>query len=154
MLYHESAYTAPLDYLISTYIREYDISKAINVFLYKGLISMDQYKVYHTQDRMSRQIQIGILQRDNKHINEAITNGFKEVMELFFKANDIKDSEVLSIKKDAIYLITKFLPKQPREHRIYIKKGIYIVLQTQEEFRVLLFLHNTTHNEYLDVKGV
>ena len=46
-LYQQTNYMADVDYLISTYIREYDISKAnINILYKYGVINKQQYDTF------------------------------------------------------------------------------------------------------------
>lgn len=155
MLYNQSAYTTPLDYIISTYIREYDIAKAnINILLYKGMITQAQYEYYYNLPRMERQIQIGLLQRDNQEVNHAINNGFKEVMELFFKTNGILDHEVVSIKKDAIYLMNK-IPEVTHFRNIeFVQKNIYTSFYKINKVSYFYFCNNMNGSEKIDVKGI
>ena len=50
-LYQQTNYMADVDYLISTYIREYDISKAnINILYKYGVINKQQYDTYYLKD--------------------------------------------------------------------------------------------------------
>ena len=101
-------YNADIDYLIGSFIREYDIAKAnINILLWKGLISIDQYNFLYNAYRMTRQITIGKMRASNPELGTALDAGVLEVKKLFFEANDIQDHEVLAIKNDAIYLINK-----------------------------------------------
>ena len=70
-LYNKVNYTAPIDYLISTNIREYDISKAnINTLLFFNKISKEQYDYFYNLEKEKRNIIIGNLVRDNEEIKE------------------------------------------------------------------------------------
>lgn len=154
-MYNQSLYTAPLDYLISSYIREFDISKAnINILLYKKLITQEQYNFYFHLDRMNRQIQLGLLQRDNKEIRDGLSSGFKETMEMFFKANDIQDHEVLAIKKDAIYLINKIPTVTKFSNIDFICKNVYTSFYKIKKIEFYYFSNNSTGEEYLHIKGI
>ena len=155
MLYESSAYTTPLEYIISSYIREYDISKAnINILLYKGLISQQEYEYYYNLPDKARKVQIGLLQRDNEKINDGLTNGFKEIMELFFKANNIQDHEVVSIKKDAIFLVNK-IPEVTKFGNIeFLQKNIYTSFYKINKISYFYFCNNANGSENLDIKGI
>ena len=76
-LYRLKTYTADMDFLFSTYIREYDISKAnINILLYKEMINKEEYQKLYNAPRMYRQKSIGYLLKDKQYCedkNEAIT---------------------------------------------------------------------------------
>lgn len=155
MLYEQSNYVTPLDYFISSYIREYDISKAnINILLYKGLISRDQYDYFYNLDRMSRQVEIGMMQRDNPVIRDAINHGFAEVRKLFFEANDIKDHEVIAIKKDAVYVLNK-IPSQTTFGNIeFVCKNIYTSFYKVNKLELYYYCDSVNNREVLDVKGI
>jgi hypothetical protein len=155
-LYINSSYLAPIDYIISSYIREYDISKAnISILLYKGIFNQEQFNYYARMDRNSRQVQLGCLQRDNPIIKDAINNGFIEIMQLFFEANDIQDHEVLSIKKDAIYLINK-IPNVTKFNNLeFVCKNLYTSFyKIRKKTELYYYYDNVTHNEYLHTKGM
>lgn len=55
--------------------------------------------------KKERQVQIGIMQKNNKEFAQKLSNGFKEARRLFFEANNIGDLDILSIKKDAIFTL-------------------------------------------------
>lgn len=109
-LWEKTFWTAPIDYITSTYIREYDISKAnINVLLSMGVIDQEQYNYFYGLDKKAREIMVGYLLKDHKKekLGVKLLAGIKEYRKLFFEANDIQDYEVLAIKNDAVYLINK-----------------------------------------------
>ena len=83
-VFEADSYVAPIDYLISRYIREYDISKAnINILLYKGLISKSKYDYFYNLPNDRRKIEVGLLQRDNDKVREGLTKGFHELRHIF-----------------------------------------------------------------------
>ena len=95
-LYTKSIYLAPIDYIINTSITEYDISKAnINILLYLGKISQQQYDYYYNLPKGKREIAVGMLQKD-PNMALALKQGLVEFKKKFFEANAIEDYEVLS----------------------------------------------------------
>ena len=79
-IFDMDSYSAPVDYLISQYIREYDMSKAnINILLYYGMISKEQYQYYYDLPKKQREISIGCLQRDHMEIKDALKQGFVDM---------------------------------------------------------------------------
>ena len=108
-LWERDNYTAQISVLYNVYIYEYDISKAnINILYSKGIIDKQTYDYLYNAERMKRQIYIGNLQKDSK-IAQALKEGFIEYRHKLFMSNNIQDYEVLSIKKDAIYVISRRL---------------------------------------------
>lgn len=107
-LWGKTYWTAPINYITSTYIREYDISKAnINILLGIGAIDQQTYNYLYRLPKMAREIMVGYMMADRKEekLAQKVLQGIKEYRKLFFEANKIQDYSVLSIKNDAIYLI-------------------------------------------------
>ena len=66
--FNRKNYLLKVPYIFSSYIREYDISKAnINILLAQGIINLDQYNYYVQLPKQDRQYQLGMLQK-NKNI--------------------------------------------------------------------------------------
>ena len=106
MIYEKTNYSAGLNYLNNTFIREYDISKAnINVLFSKGIIDKRTYDYLYESERMIRQIFVGKLIKNNNGVSDVLKQGILEARKNLFEANDIKDYEVLSIKNDAVFII-------------------------------------------------
>lgn len=150
-----SDYVAPVDYLISTFIREYDIAKAnINILLYKGLIGIEQYNYFYNLDKYERQVKVGLFLRSNPDISKALTEGFKEAMKLFFDANDIQQYEVLAIKKDAVYLINRVPQITTFGNLEFVEKNKYTSFYKINKLLLYYYNNNVTKEEYIHVKGM
>ena len=105
-LYEKNTYVAPYEYLIDKTIREYDLEKAnINILIEEGLISKSQYDYYAALPKRQREVEVGILQRDNPSILSGLKRGFVRAREEFFRVNAIEDSSILYIDKDSITTI-------------------------------------------------
>ena len=105
-LYEKNTYVAPYEYLIDKIIREYDLEKAnINILIEEGLISKSQYDYYAALPKRQREVEVGILQRDNPSILSGLKRGFVRAREEFFRVNAIEDSSILYIDKDSITTI-------------------------------------------------
>ena len=110
MLYQLDNYTANIPYLINTDIKCYDISKAnISILFDAGLLSRDDYSRLYSLPKKNREIEIGIMSRDNEVVKETLKDGFLNARRLLIEANGIKDESILSIKKDAVYVINRTL---------------------------------------------
>lgn len=107
-LYEKTQYTNKHVNFLKASIREYDMKSAgFNILKNANVLSEGEISYLEQLDKKERNIKIGIMQRDNKKIKKIITQGFVEYRKKFFEANDIKDSDVLAIKKDAIFLINR-----------------------------------------------
>lgn len=109
MLYENHLYlNKNIDYIISHEIIEYDIRSAgYNIIKYYNLLPQKYIDVLENLDKKEKQIQIGKYQRDFKGFSDELTNAFTMIRGEFFDKNDIKDDEVLAIKKDAIILLRR-----------------------------------------------
>lgn len=154
-LFSKKTYRADIDYLISRYIREFDISKAnINILLYKGLIDQSQYEYYYNLPKIAREILIGKLQKADQTINKELNSGFEELMRLFFETNDIKPYEVLSIKKDAAYLIDKIPSVTQFKNIVFLNKNTYTSFYFVNGMEYYYYGSVMDNSERIDIKGM
>lgn len=141
-------------YIVSGNIREYDISKAnINILLSIGIITEDQYRYYYDLPKQRRAIEVGWLQKD-KTIAKALSNGFTTYRQKFFEANDIEDHEVLTIKKDAVYLINKIPQVCKFDNVEFIMKNHYTSFYSYNHFEFYYYYEKANNIELLDIKGI
>lgn len=154
-LFQKINYTANIDYLVSNYIREYDMSKAnINILLRSGVIDKPEYDYYYSLDRDSRQRIIGIMIRDVKGVGEILKQGIIEAKKEFFEANDIQDYEVLSIKNDAVYLINKIAKYTKFDNIEFKEKNLYTSYFKILKKEYYYYFNSVTGEEKLDIKGI
>lgn len=154
-LYKHDTYTIPELYVVS-HITEWDIKKAGPSILYwKGLITKKQYQWLLTLPSLERSIQVGLMQRKSKKINQELTEGFIEARRFFFESNHIEDEDVIAIKKDAIYLRNKypicntFGPVEFRPKNVYTT---FLMLPDRSE--VYYYYDIMTSKELVEVKGI
>ena len=154
-LFQKINYTANIDYLVSNYIREYDLSKAnINILLRNGVINKADYDYYASLDRMTRQRIIGIMIRDVEGVGEILKAGIIEAKKEFFDANDISDHEVLSIKNDAVYLINKVAKYTEFGNIEFKEKNLYTSYFKILKKEYYYYFNSITGEEKLDIKGI
>ena len=160
MLYERMIYLADISYLSNTFIREYDMSKAnINVLYTKGLISKEVYDDLFNAERMVRQRYVGNAQRENPAIVKALQEGIIEAKKKLFEANNLQDYSVLSIKNDAVFVISKELLYT--EFSDYIKfkckniyTGYYKIITRRAIYELYYYYNKMTKEEKLDIKGI
>lgn len=156
MNYEREYYTMQIPFMVSCNITEYDMSKAnISVLLASGLISKEEYDKLYNMPRMERQITIGKMQINNEKIKQGLKNGFAHYRKLFIESNGLQDSDILSIKKDAIFVINK----EPRicEFDNYIRftpKNRYTSFFKILGLEFYYLLDRLNGIENLDVKGI
>lgn len=121
-----------ISYIINNTIIEYDMKSAgLNMTKEFNLLpEEDRYLIerWEQMPKKQRNVAIGVYERDHPEFKKAKNASFARARRLFFIANNIEDHEVLSIKKDAIFLLReadnlefgaiKFVPKN--EYSDYI----------------------------------
>ena len=107
-LWQKTNYTnRDIDYLKNVTITEYDISSAgMNILYDLGMISTDRYAVLSSMRKHDRVVAIGMLLKDAE-MNKALSYGFEQARKIFIEQNGLEDGSILSIKRDAFYLINK-----------------------------------------------
>lgn len=156
-LYLKDSFLSPVEFLISTYIYEYDISKAnISILYSKGVLSEKEYRELYVADRFYRQYTVGNMQKD-KRVATALSEGLKEYRKLFMEENGLQDIDILSVKKDAIFLINK-VPTVTKFGLIeFVMKGRYTSYYRLPGIPVIEAYYNydsISGTEVLDIKGI
>lgn len=134
----------------NTLIREYDIAKAnINILLYKGLLTRERYEYLSNLPKKIREIKVGIMQK-NKRFLKAIKEGIIEFKEKFFRYNSLKDTDIVAIKNDAIY-VAGVVPEYTRFSNVEFKlKNVYTTFMNVNNIEI--YYNNTTG--VMDLKGI
>ena len=140
-----------IDIIRDMSIREYDIKSAgLNILYTEGYIGDDEYKALSNMDKLKRNIVIGKWLRENSEINKVMMDEFIKIRKMFFEGNDLVDDDILSIKKDAIFVLDKTLSNLEFGNYVFVEKEVftsYLHLNKQEEYY---------YNKYTDnlvVKG-
>jgi hypothetical protein len=95
-------------YLKNNYITEYDMTNAgINILRYNNVFSQEDYDRLNSMGKLEKNILVGKFLKNNPQISEALMNEFITIRKELFEANDIEDDDILSIKKDAVFVINK-----------------------------------------------
>ena len=151
----KSNYTLNIPYIISTYIREYDISKAnINILLYKNYINLDMYNLLCSMEKMDREVYIGKQIKRNPEIQTIISDGILEMRALFIQQNNISDEDILSIKNDAIYIINKIPTITKFKNVEFVMKNYYTSYIKLNKYEIYYLCDNMNNIEGIDVKGI
>ena len=101
-IWDNDSYTAPVDCLINQSIYEYDIKQAnISILLESGIIDESKFNYYANLPKIDREISIGLLQRDNPEIAEAL-KGIPTPVE-----EPVKQEKVEAVKEAAVEATAK-----------------------------------------------
>ena len=138
-----------ISFLISDIV-EYDMKEAgFSIIKEKKLLPQSTIdEISKINDKYKRKVAIGKLERGNTELKKGKANGFKEYRELFGETNGLKDEDILSIKKDAIFVkkfcyYTKF-----GEHVEFVEKNVYRAFMQFGQFEFYM------NDEKIDVKGL
>lgn len=96
-----------------------------------------------------RKIEMGKIERDNQKYRDAKKEAFKMARKMFFEANELEISDIISIKKDAIITIKKCKNQMFGDNILFRPKNYYtsyIQLGNRLEF-----YYSPTQ---LDIKGI
>jgi hypothetical protein len=138
-------------YLKNTAINEYDITSAgFTVIKFKKLLSDTQIQDLEKLEKYERNVQIGKIMLKKPNIAKEIIETLAKVREAFVVINEIYPEDILTIKKDAIFLIKK-VPQKLRikefDFRAKSAYTSYCYLNRKE------FYFSSVSKE-MDVKGI
>lgn len=140
-------------YLKNVTITEYDIKSAgFSVLKFRKLLPEEELEKLSKLDKHTRTVKEGLLQKEHPKIAEEIINTLSKVRQAFVILNKINIEDILTIKKDAIFLINKnpevLVIKDEFEFRKKNSYTSFIQFPGKKEF-----YYNARENT-LDVKGL
>lgn len=96
-----------IEYLFGDEIIEYDMRDAgFNLIKQYRLLPDEKVRELSMIPKgYERNVQVGILQRENKVFSQALLSKFAEMRKIFIETNGLKDDDIISVKKDAIFTI-------------------------------------------------
>ena len=126
MLYNRDTYLNKCeDMIINRMIVEYDL-KSANTSLcreYK-LLPIESINKIDEMKKSDRVKTIGKLMRKDKEFKKGLKDAFVDIRRRFFEENGIKDDDILSIKKDAIFCL-KTVPREEFGYCRFVPKNKY-----------------------------
>lgn len=152
--YSKDNYLTPQKYIFSSIITEYDISKAnINILKYKNMITPKEYEYAISLDKKSREIYIGLKQK-NSNIANALQEGFAEFREKFITANNFTETDIISIKKDAIFILNKKAKIVNFDNIVFTEKNIYNSYMNLNRLEIYYGSDPINGTDKIDIKGI
>lgn len=154
-LWNHKNYLLDIPYLIATNIYEYDIRKAnINVLYSLGYIDKKYYDMLNNMSRMHRQVEIGYAQIRDPSLVDKLKDGIILYKRKFLESNNIDDSEILSIKNDALFIMNKMVENTKFDNVEFVLKNNYSSYMRLGSIEVY-FKSDMVNNQFaLDVKGI
>ena len=150
--FNKTNMTTDFPYIISQYIREYDISKCnINMLLLGNKIDENLYNHLYNADKFYREKYIGNMIKEDSSIYKIIKEGIIEYRNRLFKENNIQECDIVSIKNDAVFIVNKTLDKTIFDNIVEFKnKNIYTSFLKIGR----LELYYNVNSDIIDVKGI
>lgn len=140
------------DFVVSSNIIEYDIKSAgFNMLIDANVLDKSLIDKLNRLPKHERHIQVGLLQKKNKEYTQIINNGLEKYRKLFIESNDIKEENILSVKKDALFIINKNVDHTKFnniEFRIKNEYSSYYRIKNRIEF------YYSKRKDKLDIKGI
>ena len=99
----KSLWTDPADFIISD-IYEYDMKRGgLSVIKEYSLLPQDEIEKLEKEEKKTATINIGKLHNKHTGLASKMNEGFMKARLLFGELNELQDSDIISIKKDAIF---------------------------------------------------
>lgn len=154
-LYNKVNYSNGIDYF-SGYIIEYDLSKAnINALLSRGIIDKDYYTFLYNAEKKYREVTIGNMIKKDEKIYKEIQLGIKDAKRMFIEKNNIQDEEILSIRNDALFILSERPMEQQFGYYYFAKKNVFTLFF--KFFKNKEFYYRFDQNsmkDIIEVKGI
>lgn len=140
-----------IQYLKNVNVTEWDIHAAgFSVLKFRKLLPEKTLEEWERLDKHTRTVKEGLLQKEHPEIAKEILDTLGDARKAFVYLNNIPSSAILSIKKDALFLINQN-PKQPKIKDFEFRpKGTYtsyLYINGKE------FYYSSKTNS-LDIKGL
>jgi hypothetical protein len=104
---------------------------------------------------MTRQVEIGYLLRRDEDLNHILANGIIEYKQKLFEANNITDNRVLSIKNDAVFVMSIPLSITKFDNIEFVLKNTYSsYLKLGNDIEVYFLSNIANGTMSLDIKGI
>lgn len=155
-LWNNYRYRAPIEIIVDSVIRVYDIRKAnISVLREVGILDQETYKYLYQAEKIDREIYIGKLLGANPGYSEILSKGIIEAKRRFFELNQIQDAEVLEVDNDAVYILgTKPIKQQVSKYVFFNLGEVYTSFYAVNHLRYFYYANRISNQEYLKVKGL
>ena len=115
-----------ISYTFNRNITEYDMREAgFSLVREYSLLPKKTIKDLESLNKEDRHVKIGKMQRDVEGFSKALQEAFAETRRLFFELNHIKEEDIISIKKDAIFLTKRCKFQTIGDYVIFRPKNTY-----------------------------
>ena len=155
LLYENMNYLSTYPFIINNYIREYDLSAAnINALYTNGYFDKSAYDLFKSYDKKKREVEIGLLIKRDSRVYEIISSGIINAKKLLFESNNIQDNEVLTIKNDAVFIISKELVTTVFGNYEFKCKNLYNTYLRILDLEIYYRDSLNSDDIFFDIKGI
>lgn len=155
LLYENMNYLSTYPFIINNYIREYDLSAAnINALYTNGYFDKSAYDLFKSYDKKKREVEIGLLIKRDSRVYEIISSGIINAKKLLFESNNIQDNEVLTIKNDAVFIISKELVNTVFGNYEFKCKNLYNTYLRILDLEIYYRDSLNSDDIFFDIKGI
>ena len=155
LLYENMNYLSTYPFIINNYIREYDLSAAnINALYTNGYFDKSTYDLFKSYDKKKREIEIGLLIKRDSRVYEIISSEIINAKKLLFESNNIQDNEVLTIKNDAVFIISKELVNTVFGNYEFKCKNLYNTYLRILDLEIYYRDSLNSDDIFFDIKGI
>ena len=140
-----------IEYITSSNIKEYDIKSAgFNMLISANALSNSQIEKLSKMDKEKRNKKIGIMQRNNKEITKIINSQLEYYRAKFIQENNLEDRNIISVKKDAFFLLNAKIKYDTFDNVVFRKKNKYSSYYRMNN----LEFYFSKYKDQLDIKGI
>ena len=148
-------YLSTYPFIINNYIREYDLSAAnINALYTNGYFDKSTYDLFKSYDKKKREVEVGLLIKRDSKVYEIISSGIINAKKLLFESNNIQDNEVLTIKNDAVFIISKELVNTVFGNYEFKCKNLYNTYLRILDLEIYYRDSLNSDDIFFDIKGI
>lgn len=136
--------------IVNSEIIEYDIKSAnTSIMREYNLLSEDRIAKIEAMSKDKRVVVVGKLMKKDKEFSKALEKSFNDAVSKFIEINGLsKDNDIVSIKKDAVFVVNKNIIQSQFGNVNFVKKNLY---NYYVQIKRLEFYG--THDR-IDVKGI
>lgn len=126
----------------------------ISVLFDAGAISKEYYEYLYVADRMTRQIEIGYLLRNDSSLSNVLSDGIMNFRRKLFESNNLSESDVVAIKNDAVFVMKNRLKILEFGIVKFVEKNKYSTFIKIGKLEIFFRSNIVDGTSDIDVKGI
>lgn len=136
-------------FIKNSQIIEWDIKSAnTSLMRYYNLQPDNVIDKFIGMSKSEREVAVGKLMRKDKEFAKRLEESFNEIIDEFFKANQLDWDDIVSVKKDAVFVKNHYVPNTDFGPVRFIPKNTYKHVLLLPKYEIYLA------SDHIDVKGL